>query len=184
MNNLPDGYKEIKRINLEKDKKLFIIMNVLVAIVFFIMINIGVMFNPINFTIDKKFLLLFILTMILFIIYIIAHETTHGYFIKKFSGIKPHYGFAGLCAYAGSNAYFSKKHYIIIALSPIVILGIILAIINLIVPQHYFWLVYLIQMGNISGSVGDFYATYLMCKMPSDTLTQDTGVSIVMYSKQ
>jgi hypothetical protein len=183
MNELPEGYKEIRRVNLEKDKKAFIIMNLLGMIIFIMMIFVGVIFNPINFTVDTNFLRLSILTLILIVSYVFIHEAVHGYYIKKFSGEKAHYGFTGFCAYAGSDAYFNKKQYIIIALSPVIILGIILVIINVMVPKSYFWIAYFIQMVNMSGGAGDFYITYLICKMPDDTLTQDTGISMVMYSK-
>lgn len=182
MNELPKGYKQIRRVNLEKDK-VFIIINLLAIIIFIIMFFLGVMFNPINFIVDKKFFSYLCLIFFLLVIYMLIHVAIHGYFMKNFSGEKARYGFKGFCAYAGSDSYFHKKHYIIIALSPVVILGIILLIINIIAPQSYFWVVQFIQMENITGGVGDYYITYIMSKMPDDTLTQDTGVSMVMYLK-
>ncbi|WP_303872010.1 DUF3267 domain-containing protein [Acetobacterium wieringae] len=184
MNQLPEGYKEIRRVNLAKDKRMFIAINIFAFIIFIVMAVFGAIIKPISFTVDSKFMYLLILTIVLYIIYIIIHEAIHGYYMKKFSGKRAHYGFTGFCAYAGSEAYFNKKHYIIISLSPVVILGIVLFIINAIVPQSYFWVIYFVQMVNITGAVGDFYVTYLMSKMPDDTLTQDTGVSMTMYSKQ
>lgn len=184
MDQLPEGYKEIRRVNLSEDKKTFITINILAFIIFIVMAVLGAIINPITFTVDSKFMYLLILAVLLYIIYIIIHEAIHGYFMKKFSGRKAHYGHAWFCAYAGSDAYFNKKHYIIISLAPVVILGIVLFIINAIVPQSYFWVIYFVQMGNLTGAVGDFCVTYLMIKMPDDTLTQDTGVSMTMYSKQ
>ncbi|MGL6219469.1 MAG: DUF3267 domain-containing protein [Lacrimispora sphenoides] len=184
MKQLPEGYKEIRKVDLTEDKKTFIVINIFSFIFFIAMAFIGAIINPINFTVDSKFMYLLILAVFLYIIYIIMHEAIHGYYMKKFSGIKAHYGHAWFCAYAGSDAYFNKKHYIIISLAPVVILGIVLFIINAMVPQSYFWVIYFVQMGNIAGAAGDLYVTYLMSKMPDDTLTQDTGVSMAMYSKQ
>ncbi|WP_442913693.1 DUF3267 domain-containing protein [Lacrimispora sp.] len=73
---------------------------------------------------------------------------------------------------------------IIISLAPVIILGIVLFIINAIVPQSYFWVIYFVQMGNLAGAASDFYVNYLMSKMHDETLTQDAGVSMSMYSKQ
>ena len=184
MNQLPEGYKEIRSVDLGKDKKTFIVINIFAFLILVAMAVLGTIIKPIIFTVDSKFMYLFILTIFFYIIYIIMHEAIHGYFMKKFSGEKVYFGHTWFGAYAGSDAYFNKKHYIIISLSPVVILGIVLFIINAIVPQSYFWVIYFVQMGNLAGAAGDFYVTYLMSKMPDDTLTQDTGVSMTMYSKQ
>jgi len=184
MNQLPEGYKEIRKVDLAEDKKTFFIINIFSFIIFIAMVVLCAINKPISFTVDSEFLYLLILTVFLYIIYIILHEAIHEYFMNKFSGIKAYFGHTRFCVYAGSDAYFNKKHYIIISLAPVVILGTVLFIMNAIVPQRYFWIIYFVQIGNLTGAVGDLYVTYLMSKMPDDTLTQDTGVSITMHSKQ
>ena len=47
--------------------------------------------------------------------YVVLHELVHGVCMKYFSGAPVRYGFTGLYAYAGSEAYFTKKRYFIIA---------------------------------------------------------------------
>lgn len=116
------------------------------------------------------------------VLYIVLHELVHGIFMKRFSGIKPNYGFTLMYAYAGSTAYFNKKHYIIIALAPIVVWGIVLTIINCFVPASWFWVVYFIQIMNISGAAGDLYVTYKFSKMPKNILVHDSGVAMTVYS--
>jgi hypothetical protein len=184
MNQLPEGYKEIRKVDLTEDKKTFFVINIFSFIIFIAMVVLCAINKPINFTVDSEFMYLLILTVFLYIIYIILHEAIHEYFMNKFSGIKAYYGHTWFCVYAGSDAYFNKKHYIIISLAPVVILGTVLFIINTIVPQRYIWIIYFVQIGNLTGAVGDLYVTYLMSKMPDDTLTQDTGVSMTMHSKQ
>ena len=184
MNQLPEGYKEIRKVDLREDKKTFFVINIFSFIIFIAMVVLCAINKPISFTVDSEFLYLLILTVFLYIIYIILHEAIHEYFMNKFSGIKAYFGHTRFCVYAGSDAYFNKKHYIIISLAPVVILGIVLFIMNAIVPQRYFWIIYFVQIGNLTGAAGDLYVTYLMSKMPDDTLTQDTGVSMTMHSKQ
>ncbi len=184
MNQLPEGYKEIRKVDLAEDKKTFFIINIFSFIIFIAMVVLCAINKPISFTVDSEFLYLLILTVFLYIIYIILHEAIHEYFMNKFSGIKAYFGHTRFCVYAGSDAYFNKKHYIIISLAPVVILGTVLFIMNAIVPQRYFWIIYFVQIGNLTGAVGDLYVTYLMSKMPDDTLTQDIGVSMTMHSKQ
>ena len=121
--------------------------------------------------------------MLGYIAYIVLHELVHGVFMKCFSGIKPKYGFTLMYAYAGSSAYFNKKSYIIIALAPVVIWGAVLGVLCAVLPQSWFWVVYLIQIGNISGAAGDFYVTFKFLKLPKDILVNDTGVAMTVYTK-
>ncbi|MFZ2538072.1 MAG: DUF3267 domain-containing protein, partial [Oscillospiraceae bacterium] len=95
------------------------------------------------------------------------------------------YGVAGLCAFAGKKtAYFAKKEYLIITLSPVVILGIILLVLNFIVPFNRFWVIYIIQITNLTGALGDLYVTYLLSKTSKDVLINDSGVSMRFYEPE
>ena len=58
----------------------------------------------------------------------------------------------------------------------------VLLIINLLVPDEWIWIVYLIQITNISGATGDFYVTVKFLKMPEDILVKDKGVSMTVYA--
>lgn len=184
---LPEGYKEIKQIDLQKDKKLAGVVNGFALIVMAVMVIPMLFIVPIKtFMADGKILYLAKLGVIVvgMIAYIVLHELVHGIVMKYYSKIKPTYGFTGMYAYAGSSAYFCKKHYIIIALAPIVLWGVVLLILNLLVPTGWFWVVYLIQMMNISGAAGDLYVSVSFSKLPEDILINDTGVSMTIYSRE
>ena len=185
---LPDGYSEIKRVNLQENKKLAILLNIGALIIMGILFIIGVNFVPISFEIKEDNLLGTLLTLLgvffAVIIYIVAHELVHGIFIKKYSGKKAKYGFTGLYAYAGSDAYFNRRNYIIIALAPVFVFGIIFLLLNILLPKEWFWAIYFIQIMNISGAVGDFYIIWLVNRLPTDILTKDDGPSMIIYSKK
>jgi len=182
---LPEGYKEIKQIDLQKDKKLAGLVNGLAFIVMAAMVIPMLFIVPIkSFMADGKIMYFAKLGVVVvgMIVYIVLHEVVHGIVMKYYSKIKPTYGFTGMYAYAGSSAYFCKKHYIVIALAPIVLWGVVLLILNLIVPTGWFWVVYLIQMMNISGAAGDLYVSVSFSKLPADILINDTGVNMTIYS--
>jgi hypothetical protein len=185
MNHLPEGYKEIKSINLQKDRKLAIVINVGSLILLIAVLAFGLYLQPITVELKDTLgsLMKLIVVLVLYVLYIFAHELVHGVFMKKFSQMKPHYGFTGLYAFAGSDAYFNKKHYIIISLAPLVLLGAVIAVVNALVPSAWFWVIYFVQAGNISGAAGDIFVTNLMRKLPEDILVQDSGVSMTIYSK-
>jgi len=131
---LPEGYSEIKRVNLQKDIKAAVIVNVLALIIAVITAFIGGIIVPFSFDniVDGESINALLISMLkLFCIlpamvaYFFGHEFVHGIFIKKYSGRKAKYGFTGLYAYAGSDAYFNKRQYLMIALAPVVFFGIV-----------------------------------------------------------
>lgn len=190
MNNtttLPSGYREIYSLDLQKDKKTALIVNLLTLPLAALTFVIGHLIVPISdlFADDGispyKF---FIQMLALMVLYLILHELVHGICMKAFVNTKIKYGFTGLYAFAGCDAYFCKTAYIIIALAPICVWGVVLALLCLFSSKEYFWVFYLIQILNISGAAGDIYVTYKFSKLPSDILVRDTGVAMTVYSTE
>lgn len=186
---LPENYVKLVEIDLQKNKKLALFVNGLAMLIAAVMFIAAAGFVPILtlFDFSGGFGMYFAKFGVILggmIVYIILHELVHGIFMKAYGGIKPSYGFTGLYAYAGSKAYFNKRNYIVIALAPIVVWGIVLAVINALVPQSWFWVVYIIQMMNISGAAGDIYVTVKFSKMPKDILINDTGVAMTVYAHE
>ncbi len=184
---LPQNYSKAFGIDLQKDKKLAIIVNVaavVIAVVMFIpAINLVSVKSFYNLESPLKSMLNLLIIFGFMVIYMILHELVHGVCIKYFSKKKARYGFTGLYAFAGSDCYFNKKSYIIIALAPVVLWGAVLALLNVLLPIEYFWFVYLLQIINISGATGDLYVTMKFCRLPSDILVQDTGVAMTVFTK-
>ena len=183
MEQLPEGYREIKKVNLQKDKKAAFLINIIVLIIMIPLLILGIFIKPIIAELDELFLSLLIILALL-VVYVILHEAVHGIVIFKYTNKKPKFGYKGLYAFTGSDSYFNKKQYIIIALAPVIFWGIVLLILNLILPFYTFWIVYFIQVSNLSGAAGDIYITQVIKKMPSDVLIKDTGVEMTIYSKQ
>ncbi len=185
---LPEGYEKILDIDLQKNKKLMLGVNIGAIIVTVIMIAAAMPFVPISTLFDMEtglgvYALRFLAIAAGSFAYIILHELVHGVFMKGLSGVKPSYGFTLMYAYAGSTAYFNKNSYITIALAPVVIWGIVLGVLCAIVPESWFWVVYFIEIMNLSGAAGDAYVTCKMLTMPKDILVNDTGVAMTVYGK-
>ncbi|MBP3700652.1 MAG: DUF3267 domain-containing protein [Lachnospiraceae bacterium] len=85
---------------------------------------------------------------------------------------------------ASSDDYYDKRSYITIGLAPVVVWGIVIAIVNTFVSLEWFWVAYLIQIVNVSGAAGDIYVTAKFSRMPKDILVKDTGVGMTVYSKE
>ena len=184
---LPQGYAEILYIDLQKDKKAALRVNGLALLITAVCIAVGLCIVPFAAFYTVGSYAAFAVKLAVLgggsVLYIIAHEWVHGIFMKRYSGIKVHYGYTGLYAYAGSDAYFCRTHYIRIALAPIVIWGIVLLALNLLLPAGWFWSVYMIQVSNLSGAAGDIYVSCRMYRLPQDILIRDTGISMTVYGR-
>lgn len=184
---LPAGYRKIYSIDLQKDWKMSLLVSFLALLIT------ALMAVPMHFHIS-------VLTLFdrsagmtayyirmgallgLLALYMVLHELVHGITMKLYGTKKVKYGFTGLYAFAASDDYYSKTPYIVIALAPVVLWGVVLALINPFVPVQWFWVVYLIQICNLSGAAGDLLVTVKFARMPRDILVKDYGVGMTVYS--
>lgn len=186
--SLPEGYREICAVDLQKNKKMALFVNLLaiviaalLAIPMHYVVPISSLFSMENGM--QSYMFRFAGMFVLLILYMVLHELVHGIAMKMCGTKKVKYGFTGIYAYATSNDFYDKKTYIFIALAPVVLWGIILAVVNMFVSLEWFWVVYLIQISNLSGAAGDLYVTVKFSRLPSDILIQDYGVGMTVFSK-
>ena len=181
---LPDGYRQIGEVDLTRDRRAMLLVNISALIIAAVLFLLGLIVHPFRLFSDSFSSLL--IRLILFyagaLLYLVLHELVHGVLMRYYSGLRPHYGFNGIYAYAGSEAYFDRNRYRIIALAPVVLLGTILLLLCIVLPDTLFWYFYLIQIMNLSGAAGDLYVSLLLKKLPDDLLVQDSGVAMKFYS--
>ncbi len=185
---LPEGYQAFCQVDLRKDKKAALLVNGAAAVVMVLLAILGHFLVPITALFDVSagpgvyFLRLGVLLLGM-IAYIFLHEAVHGVFMKRFCAARVRYGFTGLYAYAGSDGYYDKKSYRVIALAPVVIWGIVLLILNCFLTGGWWWVVYFIQICNLAGAAGDVYIALKFRALPEDTLINDTGTAMTVYTK-
>ena len=184
---LPEGYREIFSVNLQTDKKIALLVNGLalgIAAVLAVPANFIVPITTL-FSMDDgigMYFLRFLVLILGSIAYIVLHEAVHGVAMKICGTKKVKYGFTGLYALAGSGDFYGKGASLFIALAPVVLWGAVLAVITPLVSPAWFWVVYFIQITNLSGAAGDLYVTLKFAKMPRDILVSDSGVGMKVYS--
>ena len=184
---LPEDYREIFKLDLQKDKRTALLVNGLALGIFALLLLAVVFFVPFYTLFDftdlfGSFLKLGVLCLGT-VVYTVLHEAVHGIFMRRFCEAKVKFGFTGLYAFAGSQGYYCKRHYIIIALAPIVVWGVVLAVVNALVPIGWFYVVFFIQAMNLSGAAGDLYVSAKMRKLPATILVQDTGVAMTVFDR-
>ena len=197
-NEFPQGYILHDKIDLMKNKKQFWTMQGISVALLIATLAVGCLIafftyeNPFDAFNDKSKAFTRLIALIVLIagliVYVIGHEAVHGVFMYSFSKVRIKFGFNGLAAWAGSDAYFNKKQYLIIALAPLVIWGIVLAALNIILhfttnSVTWFAVVWFIQAMNISGAAGDIYVSCKMTKYPKDILVQDTGTAMTIFKR-
>lgn len=115
-------------------------------------------------------------------LYFLLHEWMHGVCIRILGKVKPKYGYAGIYLYTGTaEVWFDRKSYIIIALAPVVIWGLVLGFVSWVSTDEWFWVFHFIQIINLSGASGDLFITWKILRMPAGVLVQDTGVEMSFY---
>ncbi|MBQ9784055.1 MAG: DUF3267 domain-containing protein [Clostridia bacterium] len=184
--DLPREYRETAQINLQSNKKELLLVNGGAILIAIVMTAIALIFVPVNSFFDLETPMPTVLRigamLVGMIVYLVLHEAVHCIFMRAFCReVKPTFGFTGIYAYAASRAYFCRRDYLTVALSPVVIWGIVLIVLNVLVPRPWFWVVYFVQIINVSGAAGDLYVTARMLRMPSTLLVQDDGVSMRIY---
>lgn len=187
LRNLPDGYREICSVDLKKDKKAAVFVNLLaiaIAVILVLPMNAVIPFyrSLVSQTDIKDILIKYVVLLVLMVLYVILHELVHGVAMRICGTKKVKYGFNGMYAFAGSADYYDKTAYIFIALAPIVLWGVVLAVVNILVPAEWFWVIYIIQVLNLSGAAGDLYVSVKFSRLPRDILVQDYGIGMVVYS--
>jgi len=184
MTTLPNGYREVRRVDLMRNRKEAMLVNLLALVITGVVAVVGFLLCPpftevvigIHTIIDMGLLLAGV------VLYMVLHELIHGVFMKAYSGKKPHYGFTGMYAYAGSDAYFKRTQYLIIAFAPVVILGVVLTVLIAAFYETAFWYLYLIQIVNLSGAAGDLYVGFLIARSNRDIVVRDMGTDMTFYS--
>lgn len=193
VSGLGEGYREIYAVDLQKDKKMAVLVNAAALLVAAVMAVPMAFVVPLSTLFDTEqgleqgliaSLFRLVALMVLMIGYLVLHELTHGVAMKLCGTKKVRYGFTGLYAFARSDDYYDKTAYIFIALAPVVLWGIVFAIVNGVVNAPWFWVVYLLQIINVSGAVGDLFVTIKFAAMPKDILVKDDGVSMTVYSRE
>jgi hypothetical protein len=183
---LPDGYTPCFLVDLKKDKRLAALINLLALLIAVLMAVAAAPFvSPFYLFIDGSGFSVWraVILMAALFVYIVLHELTHGVAMRLSGTKRVRYGFDGLYAFAGSDDYYTKGIYLFIALAPVVLFGAVLFVLMPLVPREWFWVVYGVQITNLSGAAGDLYVTARFLRLPRDILVRDAGSSMTVYRR-
>jgi len=114
---------------------------------------------------------------------LILHEFVHALFYWLFSSNRPRLGFQGLFPYAtaSSGVYFRRNRFIIIGLSPLVLLTAVGLLLMEIVPIAYVPFLLFFVAFNAAGATGDLIMVIQLMLFSSDTVMEDSGTGVIIY---
>ena len=181
------GYKECTKIDLVKNKKEALLVNIygiIIMVVMAVFIPLLIMGGIIEFNLETTFPMFFIVLLISLILYIPLHEIVHGIVLKKYTDEKLSFGWKLVYAYCGSKeAVVDRKEYYAVALAPLLVFSVVFISLMVLNPSlSLVW--YVMEIMNVSGSVGDIYVSIKLRKEKSrDILITDSGTDMSFWSR-
>jgi hypothetical protein len=189
-NYLPENYVEDFQIDLLKDKKKLLMINVLslvllipVVLAYYLIITFTD--KTLEITVENSPTWKLMISIVSMLVYIVVHELIHAIFFKLGTKEKVKFGFHGIMASASvPGVYFYKKPYLLAGLAPAAIMSVVFIIPMFFLNDYDLFLLFLLFAVHFSGCVGDFYIAIKLLKYPSDTLVEDTGTGMKFFVKK
>ena len=187
---LPEGYAQSGEINLKKNKRLAITLNIVALFVgvlsFFLLVSIAALVRPGLMNTSGTITLGVVAIVVgLVVVLLTIHELIHGVFFWVFTRSRPVFAIRLFYAYAGApDWYIPTRQFMIVALGPLVIIGAVGMLLMLLVPESWVLLIAVMVALNTGGSAGDLLVFTRLFKLPPTSLANDTGDVVTFYERQ
>jgi Putative zincin peptidase len=184
---LPEGYAQSDEINLKKNKRLAIILNIIAVVVaifsFYLLSGFTALMRPGLMNSSGSITLVMVVILVgLYVILMTMHELIHGFFFWVFTRSRPVFGIRQFYAFAGAPAwYIPTRQYAFVTLGPLIIIGVAGMLLMLIVPESWLLTIIFLVALNTGGAMGDFLVFTHLFKLPQTCLANDTGDVITFY---
>ena len=189
MNNstktLPEGYVQSGEINLKKNRRLAIALNLaalpIAVFSFFLLLFFAGFVRP-SLMNTTGTITVGVWVVVLMLLLFTIHELIHGFFFWVFTRSRPVFALRLFYAYAGApDWYIPTRKFMIVALGPLVIIGVVGMLLMLLVPESWVVLIAIMVALNTGGSVGDLLLYTRLLKLSPSSLAIDTGDVMSFY---
>lgn len=117
------------------------------------------------------------------VVMMIVHEGLHGIAIALL-GHKPRFGIRwdkGVAYATAENALFRKWQFIVVALTPLVVMTLAGLVLTALLPDPFAYYIGLIVVLNAGGAIGDLWMSAIVFPYSPDTLVRDEEDGIRIY---
>jgi len=184
---LPEGYVQSGEINLKKNKRLALKLNIagfpVMIFSFFLLSSLAALARPSlmgtssTITAGTAAVLVGLMVMLFTV-----HELVHGFFFWVFTRSRPVFAMRLFYAYAGvPDWYIPARQYAVSALGPLVIIDAVGLLLMLLVPDSWVLAPVFVVAMNTGGSMGDLLVLNRLFKLSSTCLVNDTGDVVTFY---
>lgn len=191
---LPENYALAWDVNMKRDKRLNIILQVLglgwMALAGWLFASLVFWMRPDFNEATRKglggdLLIGLLLILVVMLITLTLHELVHGLFFWFFSQRRPEFGIGPGYAFAAMpDWYFPKGQYLIIGLSPLVGLTMLGLGVIAFAPLTWIGLVFAGVVINAGGAIGDLYVCGRIAREAEDVWIKDTGDGFQVYRRR
>ena len=185
--SLPEGYAQSGEINMKKNKRLAIILNIVAIFVavlsFYLLSGFAALVRPgLMNALGSITVGMVVILVGSYVILMTVHELIHGFFFWVFTRSRPVFGVRLFYAYAGAPAwYIPNRQYAILALGPLVSIGAVGLLLILLAPESWILTIIILVALNTGGAMGDFLVFTRLFKSSQTCLANDTGDVVTFY---
>jgi hypothetical protein len=116
---------------------------------------------------------------------LVFHEMVHGIFFWIFTRQRPKFAFKGIYAYAAApNWYLPKLQYLIVGLSPFIVISLLSILLSPFVPFLMIAYLFFIAIFNAAGALGDMVVVTWVLSQADQILIQDQGDKFRTFAPQ
>lgn len=192
--NLPEAYQLSGSLDLSKDRRLAIILNLVAAVLlllfgwaFYTALHIlrpGLDGGLLNLTLSSPLAILSSLVTLILVslVMVVIHEAFHGLFFWLITRQRPVYGFKGFYAFASAPGwYIPRNPYLVVAFAPFIAITVVGLGLFVVAPPGLILPILLLMTLNASGAVGDLLVAFWLLIQPASVYIQDFGDGVNVY---
>ena len=192
-NNLPDNFHHLKTLDLSNSRSILWMNLAAIPLLFFygwLYSRLIIIFRPFNpfqngiFGFFTEFSVCELVALLLSIILmLILHELVHGILFWLFTLERPKFALRSGYAFAAApNWYLPCQKYILVGLSPIVVISVASIMLAWFVVSPLIPYLLVIATFNAAGSLGDLIVVGWVLNQPKSILVKDEGDIFSSYS--
>lgn len=118
------------------------------------------------------------------VLMLVFHELVHGMFFWLFTQERPRFALKSGYAYAAApDWYLPRTQYVLVGLSPLLVISILAIILAAILPTHLISYLLFVATFNAAGALGDMIVVSWVLRQPDSTFIMDHGDKFLSFTR-